>query len=77
MNLRVLWYRHTKVAWDINTEPIFVIGTEKMVTRYSFRKPLTEIFPDWSEWEGRFQPATLTGMSVTTTPFPDSNNKAT
>jgi len=31
---RVLGYRHKKVAWDINKEPVLVMVTDKMIAHF-------------------------------------------
>jgi hypothetical protein len=51
MVAKSLWYKHASKAWDMMTEPILQMGTNKMILRYAFHKPLTARLPDKSQWE--------------------------
>jgi hypothetical protein len=33
-------YGHTKKSWDMKQEPILLMGTDKMIPRYVFHKPV-------------------------------------
>jgi hypothetical protein len=52
---RVLGYRHTKVAWDMNKELVFEMGTDEMIPTYSLHKPFTVTLAHEGEWKGGYE----------------------
>jgi hypothetical protein len=44
------------MTWDIETEPILQMMTDKMVPRNMYEKSFTIRLPDRSEWKRGFEP---------------------
>jgi hypothetical protein len=49
-------FGHANITQDIETEPILLMGTDKMIPRNVYENSFTIRLPDTSEWERGFEP---------------------
>jgi hypothetical protein len=49
-------YGHTKKSWDMEHEPILIMGADKMIPRYAYHKPFKVQLRNKHEWRTRFNP---------------------
>jgi hypothetical protein len=55
-------YGHAKKSWDMEQEPILLMGTDRMIPRHIFHKPFKVHLSSRHEWHNGFNPDNKGGL---------------